>query len=215
MQDISKNQNPANQQKAKKLYETLCEMAENSVNKSVALYQEPYTYVLDFSDKEGVLKVANDKKEKTHLKPENLINILSQFNDLEREHLLKQAEKSVIDAQNNIISDYQAYVDSCDYIEPVTTVITDPEIGREFIKSVERNELEQTREALINEERVQGEVYRKEDAKHKEESLADKLFGYEEQTHKEALENPMTEQERAQYEQEVEEETSLHRKQRF
>lgn len=215
MQDISKNQNPANLQKAKKLYESLCEMAENSVNKSVALYNEPYTYVLDFSEKEGVLKVANNKKEKTHLKPENLINILSQFNDLEREHLLSQAEKSVVDAENSIISDYQAYLDSCDYVEPITAVITDPEMGREFIKSVERNELEQTREALINEERIQGEVYRKEDVQQREESLMDKLSDLENQTRREAKENPMTEAERAQYEQEVEEEMDLHTKRRY
>lgn len=212
MQDISRNRNPANLPKATRLYESLCEIAEkNEINKSVTLSHGGYRYILDLN--EDVLKIANDKKEKTYVAKETLIDILSQFNDIERDHLLSQAEKSVLDANDKKINDVEEFFKTCNYVEKITAVITDPQEGEKIRLSVIRNEKQLEKEEAIENDRIEGAISREEitdEEKETGQNLDEMISGHEETTHKEALENPMSEEEKQKWEKEYQEEFDSH-----
>lgn len=138
MYDISRNYNPANLTKATKIYNQLCEMAENNeINKSIIIQHENYTYILNLND--NVLEYANDN-EKTCIPQERFIRILSQFDDITRNYFLTQAENSVNEFKSGIINDVNKYLESCDYIEVDIKEVNNEEIGRQVLKDTIRNE---------------------------------------------------------------------------
>lgn len=208
MQDTSRNRNPANLEKATKLFESLCEMAKLDIESVVEVVHNGTTYTLNLNENNFKKATKNDV---TLLKKERFIDELTQLNDIEIDHFLKKCEES-------IRKPYKTEEAAMEGLNPNETdtrieIITDPQEGQRIRLIAIRNEKQLEREEAIENDRVEGAISREEiseDEKEAGQNLDNIISGHEETTHREALENPMSEEEIQKWEEEYQEEFDSH-----